>query len=482
MEAEGTKILVVDDDPLVRDMLAVILNAEGYQVETVENGLEAIDKFRSGSDVEVVISDMNMPEMNGNELIREIRKIDEGVPIIILTGNNEILVAINAIRNGANEYLLKDENIQDTLKLSVENVIEKYRLKKQNLQLIADLARKKLELEISNRELRELNELITRLFAQYVPPKLVDEIGMTQGSEDEGDQVTESFHRTIEKMKSYQQNLEDMVSERTAELEKAYEELKQLDEMKSAFLSSVSHELRTPLTSILGFACIIREKLEDTILPLVETDERKVRRAVVQVRSNIDIIVSEGERLTKIINDVLDLAKMEAGKVEWASERTSIAETIERATAATAVLIQQKGLKLIKEVEKDLPDITGDMDKLIQALVNLISNAVKFTDKGTITCRASRTGNEIKVSVIDSGIGIAEEDREKVFEKFKQIGDTLTDKPKGTGLGLPICRQIIEHHGGRIWVESGPGQGSNFSFTIPLSREVTEHEVLDLRG
>jgi CheY-like chemotaxis protein len=141
MESAGTKILVVDDDPLARDMLAAILDAAGYEVETAENGLEAVIKWRSGLGADVIISDMNMPEMDGNELISEFRKNDEDVPIIILTGNNEVSVAIEAIRNGANEYLLKDENIQEAVILSVEKVVEKVRLKKQNLQLMDDLAR-----------------------------------------------------------------------------------------------------------------------------------------------------------------------------------------------------------------------------------------------------------------------------------------------------------------------------------------------------
>ena len=165
MVAEGSKILVVDDDPLVRDMLAMILSDGGYAVETAENGLEALTRLRCGAGTEVIISDMNMPEMDGNELIREIRKNDEDIPIIILTGNNEISVAIEAIRNGANEYLLKDENIQDTVILSVEKVIEKYRLKKQNLQLIEDLAGKNIELEKLNCELLELNEKLSELSA-----------------------------------------------------------------------------------------------------------------------------------------------------------------------------------------------------------------------------------------------------------------------------------------------------------------------------
>lgn len=154
-----TKILVVDDDQFVRDMLAVILDAEGYTVETVENGAEAAGRFRGGSCFDVIISDMNMPEMNGNELIREIRKSDEDIPIIILTGNNEISVAMEAIRSGANDYLLKDENIHDTVAHAVEKAVEKHELKRQNKQLMSDLAQKNRELEKSNAELLELNNL-----------------------------------------------------------------------------------------------------------------------------------------------------------------------------------------------------------------------------------------------------------------------------------------------------------------------------------
>ena len=153
--------------------------------------------------------------------------------------------------------------------------------------------------------------------------------------------------------------------------------------------------------------------------------------------------------------------------------RWSVADVIDHATAATASLFEQRGLRLIKDVEPGLAAVTGDRDRLIQVVINLISNAVKFTDTGSITCRAVRRGSEIVVSVIDTGLGIAPADQPKVFERFKQVGDTLTDKPKGTGLGLPICREIVEHHGGRIWVESEPGQGSTFSFSLPLRSAAT---------
>ncbi|KUO73212.1 MAG: hypothetical protein APF81_13925 [Desulfosporosinus sp. BRH_c37] len=250
--------------------------------------------------------------------------------------------------------------------------------------------------------------------------------------------------------------------------------LQELDLLKSDFLSTVSHELRTPLTSVLGFSKIIQKRLEDVVFPQVKTDDKKVNRTIRQISDNVNIIISESHRLTNLINDVLDLSKMEAGKIDWKMESLSLEEVIERATAATSSLYEQKGLELIKEI-KELPPIQGDKDRLIQTVINLISNAVKFTDQGSITCRAQATGNEIIVSIIDTGLGIAQEDLSKVFEKFKQVGDTLTDKPKGTGLGLPICRQIVEQHNGHIWVESEIGKGSTFSFAIPLDKAESDH-------
>jgi signal transduction histidine kinase/DNA-binding response OmpR family regulator len=243
------------------------------------------------------------------------------------------------------------------------------------------------------------------------------------------------------------------------------------DAAKSAFLSTVSHELRTPLTSVLGFAKIIKKRLEDRIFPLLATDDRKVRQTIQQVGENLSVVVSEGERLTKLIDDVLDLAKIEAGKLEWHMEPVAMAEVIDRATSATSALFDHKGLTLVRDIAADLPPVVGDADRLMQVVINLISNAVKFTAAGSVTCRARQEDDGIVVSVIDTGLGIAAVDQPKVFEKFKQVGDTLTDKPKGTGLGLPICREIVEHHGGRIWVESEPGKGSTFSFVLPAKLE-----------
>jgi len=278
-----------------------------------------------------------------------------------------------------------------------------------------------------------------------------------------------------EQLLKYQEHLEERVQERTAELAAVNKQLQeakaaaeQANEAKSAFLASVSHELRTPLTSILGFARIIDKRFNERIFPQVQADDPKTRRAMDQVAENIKIVGAEAERLTALINDLLDLAKIEAGKVEWRVERLRVPVLVERAAVATSVLFAQKGLSLLREIAGDVPEIVGDGDRLVQVLINLFSNAIKFTEAGSVTCRAERVDGGIKVSVSDTGVGIAEADQRKLFEKFRQVGDTLTEKPKGTGLGLRICKEIVEHHGGRIWVESELGRGSTFSFTLPI--------------
>jgi len=252
------------------------------------------------------------------------------------------------------------------------------------------------------------------------------------------------------------------------------------NEAKSAFLSTVSHELRTPLTSVLGFAKIIRKRLEDKIFPAVTIDDQKIKRTMKQVSENLNVVVSEGERLTNLINDVLDLAKIESGRMEWSMKPVFLQDVISRAIAGTSSLFEQKGLVLIKNIPEDLPLVNGDQDKLIQVVINLLSNAVKFTDKGKITMEAYQDKGQILVEVQDTGVGIAEEDKHKIFERFRQAGDTLTDKPQGTGLGLPICREIIEYHGGIIWMKSEPNVGSTFFFSVPVLGKGADKQPIEL--
>jgi signal transduction histidine kinase len=284
--------------------------------------------------------------------------------------------------------------------------------------------------------------------------------------------------RLYHEVEAQKEVLERRVVERTAALASAIEEAQAArvaaeaaSASKSAFLSSVSHELRTPLTSVVGFSRLIRRRLDELVFPAVPIGDPRRDRAMRQVSENLGIIVEEGERLTTLINDTLDLAKIEAGRMEWRREPVDIADVIARATSATASLLTGDGPVMVVDVDSDLPRPVGDRDRLIQVVINLISNAVKFTPAGSITCAAHRDpdGDGLLVRVIDTGIGIAPEDQERVFEEFGQAGDTLADKPRGTGLGLAICREIVEHHGGRLWLESAVGQGATFSFNLPVA-------------
>jgi signal transduction histidine kinase len=251
----------------------------------------------------------------------------------------------------------------------------------------------------------------------------------------------------------------------TTELRAANERLKELDKLKDDFVATVSHEVRTPLTSIRSFSEILRDN------PDLDAEQRQ---------EFVSIIVKESERLSRLINDILDLAKMEAGTSEWHMADLAPRAVIEEALAATAGLFAKAPhISLETRIAADLPPIRADADRLIQVIVNLISNAVKFcaqTD-GRIELEARQDADFLRVDVKDNGIGIGKADQEKIFERFQQAGNTLTDKPQGTGLGLPISRQILQRFGGDIWVESKPGKGATFSFRVPLSRSAAQAPV-----
>jgi len=285
--------------------------------------------------------------------------------------------------------------------------------------------------------------------------------------------INEQLSREISDRKKTETDLrqaKQATDEMLEKLVEANERLKELDKMKTGFLSSMSHEMRTPMTSVIGFLLIVRSKLVEVVFPSVGSENAKALKAAQQIEQNIDIILTEAERLLLLINDVLDIAKLESGNAEWKHELVSASTIVDTATASVAAQIERKGLALFKEIDEKLPEVMGDAERLARVMENLLSNAIKFTDTGSVTCSVKQDGHELIVGVRDTGIGISRENCEKVFETFTQIGDLLTGKPKGTGLGLSICRRIVEHHGGRIWAESSPGKGSAFIFTIPINK------------
>ncbi|WP_228015110.1 GAF domain-containing protein [Synechocystis salina] len=243
---------------------------------------------------------------------------------------------------------------------------------------------------------------------------------------------------------------------------------REVERMKTDFLATVSHELRTPLTSILGFATVIQDKLHRVIIPELDLAQPSLGKATERVMRNLSIIESEAHRLTALINDVLDIAKMEAGQESWQANPCAIGPIVERAIATITPQAQGKNISLQGDLKPDLPDFIGDENRILQVVLNLLSNAVKFSADGLIIVRSHRHQDYLWVEIIDHGPGIHPADQAKIFEPFQQGGDVLTDKPQGTGLGLPICKKIVEHHGGIIGVNSSLGQGSTFYFSLPI--------------
>src|SRR5215470_6962575 len=240
----------------------------------------------------------------------------------------------------------------------------------------------------------------------------------------------------------------------TAELRRANERLREVDRLKDDFVSTVSHELRTPLTSIRSFSEILLDN------PALEQHQRQ---------EFLRIIVTESERLTRLINDMLDLAKIEAGKLEWHMESVSASEVAREAATALGQLFRDKRVKLEVKLSNLVPATIADRDRLFQVVINLLSNAVKFSppEAGRVTLTVENDSDGITLSVGDNGPGIAPQDRNAIFERFHQVGDTLTAKPEGSGLGLAISRMIIEHFGGRTWVEDAPRGGALFRVWLP---------------
>jgi signal transduction histidine kinase len=239
------------------------------------------------------------------------------------------------------------------------------------------------------------------------------------------------------------------------EIEDKGRELEAANRHKSEFLANVSHELRTPLNAIIGFSEVLQEKL------FGELNEKQAEYT--------DDILSSGRHLLSLINDILDLSKIEAGRMELEVTTFDLPMAIENALLLVRERASRHGIKLERVIDDRLGDFTGDERKIKQVLVNLLSNAVKFTPEGgQIKVDASLGDSAVIVSVIDSGIGIAKQDQEAIFEEFRQASGDYAQKREGTGLGLTLTRKFVEMHGGKIWVESEVGKGSKFTFTLPI--------------
>ncbi len=346
--------------------------------------------------------------------------------------------------------------------------------------------------------LRELSEAAARVADGELEQSLDEELAGELGDAAKSfNKMTQDLRRSHDAIRYQKQHLENMVQERTGalrqkarELEKANRELKEVDRLKSDFLSNVSHELRTPLTSIRSFTEILADGM--AVTPEEQSEF-------------LSIISSQTDRLTRLIGDLLDLSKIEAGEFYCNLDTLSLRSLVLGPSLETVQhAAQESSIQIETDIDESLPEVVGDGDRLSQVTMNLLDNAIKFTPAGgRIVVRAHRcpvrvpngtagpvfhgvesdtpeSGDYVVVTIEDDGCGIPPEDQQRVFEKFGQVGNVLTSKPQGTGLGLAISASIMVQHGGALWLRSTPEQGSAFVFSVPVSgvgSDTTESRV-----
>jgi signal transduction histidine kinase len=249
---------------------------------------------------------------------------------------------------------------------------------------------------------------------------------------------------------------------RVYEIEReAAEQLRELSELRQQFLANMSRELRMPLNNIIGFSRVMLKEIDGPITKLQ--------------RDDLHAIHDSGQQLLSLINDILDIAQIEAGAMELSVQPVEFSELVQSVTPTANALLQDRPIEFRCDIGPDVPPVLADANRLRQVLVKLLSNAAKFTEEGTITLIARRNGDHIMSSVIDTGVGVPDNDREKIFEMFRQVSEPVNSSSGGTGLGLAFSREIVEMHGGRIWLEGNKPKGTIFTFTLPIAQQGEGH-------
>jgi len=547
------RLLVVDDETTVTELLEEFLKTLGYEVEVASSGQAAVERipvFRP----DAVLSDLNMAGLTGLDVMRFARQADEETMVILITGETTTAVAIDAMRQGAYDYIIKPFELDD-VQGSVERALANRRLRAINRQLVEELRQKNEILSHHEQELlehvaqatwqmrtlydvgKEISadlELAPRLAivaakaaelagapsaVVYLRIEETEEcrVAAVHGMDPphgESDRVhffaaeralgfAHPDYRPVRRAAAPEQPIdlplvvgrrfgsvlalplslstEQQVFGLLAVLDKPggfseadekflslyasqaaiavrnsqlYEHTRILDRLKSEFVAVVSHEIRTPLTSVKGAIELL-------------TDDRFFQYTDQQAKL-LSIAHANTERLLLLINDILDFSKLESASLPMCMEVQSLEPVVRQAVQNLRTLIGERHIVLDCSIAADLPELLVDSNRIVQVLTNLLSNAIKFSPpEGRIEVRAATEGNRVRVSVRDCGEGIASGDIPKLFRKFSQIDSGSTRKVGGTGLGLVICKGIVEQHGGSIGVDSVPGEGSTFYFLLP---------------
>ena len=379
-------ILIAEDDPGTRTTLSVILEDDGHQVFSCENGAEAL-KCISGEDgtpqIDIVVSDLRLPDLSGMEILSVLKAKYPDAAFILMSGYATLETAVQAVNQGAFSYHLKPLDI-DALMGTIRNALEQQRLVAENKELLAKLQESNDELEEKNRDLEEAG---------------------------------------IAKMQ---------------------------------ILSTASHELKTPLTSIVGY--VDRMLLQrETVGDLNDRQERY-----------LEIVKRNSYRLKALVDDLLDISRIESGGIVLDVNSIDITVEIEDAVRSVQTHADRKKIQVEMDVPLDLPPVMAERLRFSQVVVNLLSNACKYSMEGAkVVINATPQNGSVQFNVSDTGIGISDADQTRLFTQFFRAETKLTREESGTGLGLFITKYLVEAHGGDIWVESQEGVGTTVSFTIP---------------
>lgn len=379
---DPSNILIVEDEKGSRVTLTALLEAEGYRVIACETAQAALGFLTTGESVDLVVSDLKLPDGSGLQILWALKKINPDAAFILMTGHATVETAIEAINEGAYAYHLKPLDI-DALSNNIRNALHQRGLSIENRELLQ-------KLQQSNAELEENNQ-----------------------------------------------------------------ELEQASLAKTQILATVTHELKTPLTSIVGY--IDRMLEQDKVGVLNERQERYLERAQ-----------RNSWRLKALIDDLLDISRIESGSLEFAPVELDLGYEIQEVVRSMQTQIDEKQIQVLVTLPHKADRITADRLRFSQVISNLLSNACKYSpEKATVAITAREANGVVQIDVADTGPGISPEDQARMFTKFFRADNSQTRGTSGTGLGLFITKHIVEAQGGAIWLVSEVGKGSTFTFTLP---------------
>lgn len=493
-------IICVDDQPeIVVSLLAQLENAVGHscEIEIAESATEALKIFEEleerGEQIDIVITDEIMPGMQGSQFLEIIHKRNPNIMTVMLTGQagfDDVMYAVNHAE--LDQCIRKPWNYND-LKETVFNLLEKGRIKRLNEHLSQELIAEKNKAEAivhsitdgilvfdRNEKISLVNKACTEILGyseqELLGKRILDVIEIKElimlliEASQRSDEVV-SDEIVFKRVGAIHENMYIIAIAKTLRDRDEYPmgvvtvlrdvtQEKEISRMKANFLSTVSHELRTPLTSILStYELLSHESLGKL------NDEQK---------EFINLSKKQGEFLSELIDNLIDLTTLEANRIDLRKALVDIEQLARNCSAAIRETALAKGLQFVIHIEPQLPKISIDEHTIVRLLKNLLSNAVKFTERGEVSLSIHRVPDGIQLAVSDSGIGIAQEYFEKIFEKFFQVDNTSTRTFRGSGLGLAICQAIVEAHNGYIWVESQLGQGTIFYVSLPFAVDINQ--------